>query len=257
MIDKALVSMTGEIAIVIQARMQSTRLPGKVLHHFSNGSTILDRIVGALKSLGLKICIATSNNPSDDEIADWADSRNVILVRGDERNVLSRFIQAAEVLNATSLIRVCADNPFLEVSHIETYLAIMSHYPDADYISYKNFQGLPCIKTHWGVFTELCSVKALKSIQEKTDNIFYKEHVTNYLYEHQNDFKIHLIDAPNEIIKREDLRYTVDDIEDFKTADQLIELLTLNFDLTELVSVTDNHPQLKKRMLRNIKKYSK
>ena len=80
------------IGIIIQARMTSTRLPGKVLKPFQDNSTILGRLCKNLKLLHLPMIIATSTNPDDDRIVEFCKKNKIQYFRGEEQNVLKRFL---------------------------------------------------------------------------------------------------------------------------------------------------------------------
>src|SRR5580704_10787221 len=103
------------IVAVIQARMGSTRLPGKVLKPVA-GKPLLWHIVHRLKSSRLiqDIAVATTINPLDEAIVEWGAQEGVTVVRGPEDNVLARFAMAAEALDADIVVRVSSYAPFLD-----------------------------------------------------------------------------------------------------------------------------------------------
>lgn len=103
-------------AIIIQARTGSTRLPGKVLADFYDGQSILEIIINRCKELDAEwpVIVATSAADADKAIVNLATACGVKTFAGDEQDVLKRFIDAAEQFGARKLIRVCADNPFLD-----------------------------------------------------------------------------------------------------------------------------------------------
>ena len=108
------------IVAVIQARMGSTRLPGKVLKPIA-GKPLLWHIVHRLKRSQFieQIAIATSTNPLDDAIVEFGRENNVAVVRGPEDDVLARFARAAELLDADIIVRVSADAPFVDAGFID------------------------------------------------------------------------------------------------------------------------------------------
>src|SRR6185437_7033455 len=112
------------IVAVIQARMGSTRLPGKVLKPIA-GKPLLWHIVHRLKASKLieDIAIATSTNPLDDAIVDFAAAQGLSVVRGPEDNVLARFALAAEQLGADIIVRVSSDAPFIDAGFIDHLIA--------------------------------------------------------------------------------------------------------------------------------------
>ncbi len=112
--------MKPRIVAVIQARMGSTRLPGKVLKPVA-GRPLLWHIVHRLQKSQLidAIAIATSVNPLDDAIVEFGSQYNVLVIRGPEDNVLARFARAAEVTDADIIVRVNADSPFIDAEFID------------------------------------------------------------------------------------------------------------------------------------------
>ncbi len=117
---------------IIQARMDSTRLPGKVLKMIS-GRPLLWHIVHRLQQCQQldNIIIATTTKGADDAIAKFAAAHNIAVVRGSERNVLDRFLQAARQYDAELILRVCGDSPLIDPTTIDQCLATMKR-SDAD-----------------------------------------------------------------------------------------------------------------------------
>jgi spore coat polysaccharide biosynthesis protein SpsF len=108
-----------KIAIIIQARTGSTRLANKMLKPFYQNQTILQIIIENLKrDIDLPIILATTNNPNDDCLEQVAEENGIFCFRGSEENVLQRFIDAAHQYQVDVIIRVCADNPFLNPAYI-------------------------------------------------------------------------------------------------------------------------------------------
>jgi len=247
------------ISIVIQARLSSTRLPGKVLKPFFLDQTILSIQVSALKKLNLPIILATTTNQTDDLLVDFATKHQIECYRGSESDVLSRFIEATD---SNYIIRVCSDNPFLDISSIDSFLQALT--TETDYVSFQNKEGIPAIKTHWGLFTELVSKQALCKANELTENNsekdFFREHVTNYIYGNPNKFEVKLLKAPPVVIDRNDLRFTVDTAEDFTNMQYLYALLEQhNWDrsLSSLVDLTSESPEVMQIMKLGIERFTK
>src|ERR1700744_6186047 len=114
------------VVAVIQARMGSTRLPGKVLKPVA-GKPLLWHIVHRLKASALieDIAVATTTNPRDDAIVEFGQAHGVTIVRGPEDDVLARFARAAEVLDADIVVRVSSDAPFLDAGFIDHLVGSM------------------------------------------------------------------------------------------------------------------------------------
>ncbi len=246
--------------IIIQARVSSTRLPGKVLRPIWEGLNLLDLQLDKLRDCGPAFVLATTDNTSDDAIVSWADQNQVEVFRGDENNVLKRFIDCAKVYGAENLIRVCSDNPFIQLGQVHDFLKALEN--GFDYICLCDDSGTPAIKTHWGLFVEGVKLSALEKVSELLESnpqkSFYAEHVTNFIYGNSDQFKVKLEIAPEVIVSRNDLRFTIDTEEDFDTMTDLLELLDGNQkELEELVSTTDKHPYFLTSMQRGIKSFIK
>lgn len=255
--------MHHKIAIIIQARAASTRLPNKVILPFYNGLSILEIIIQGLKKNKnkIEIILATTTNSKDDSVADIAVKNNISVFRGDENNVLDRFVKCAVKYNISKIIRVCADNPFLLIKYIDELIEWGAN-KEFDYISYKNSIGIPVIKTHFGLFAEFVNLSALKNVAKKTDNEIYFEHVTNYIYTHPDFFKVKLIPLPDLLINRNDLRFTCDTIEDFNMLKKLYLLYastynSLEIELDKLLSLVDYNRDFLKVMEKGIKQFQK
>lgn len=246
--------------IIIQARLSSTRLPGKVLMPIWNDKSLLALQVNRIKELGIPFVLATTTSCSDDQLVSWANDAGVEVFRGSEENVLERFISCAKKFKAINLIRVCSDNPFIQLDQLTNYLDKIA--AGVDYISFCNSQCIPAIKTHWGLFVEGVSLTALEKAQKlligHTDRFFYSEHVTNFVYGHPDIFQVKLEMAPEILAKRNDLRFTIDTAEDFKNMSDLLEVMAGHEKgLNEIIDITDNNPLILRRMQNGIQSFSK
>ena len=121
------------VVAIVQARMGSTRLPGKVLRLIA-GKPLLWHVVHRLKRCRTldAIVIATSDNPRDDAIENFCREENVAIVRGPEDDVLARFALAAEKTEADIILRVSSDAPFLDAVFIDHLIATLIE-KDGDY----------------------------------------------------------------------------------------------------------------------------
>lgn len=248
------------IGIIIQARTGSTRLPNKMLLPFYKGKGILETILKRLTSaeLNIPIILATTVNSQDDKIEYIAQQNNVKVYRGSEDNVMERFIMAAEENNIQKIIRICADNPFLDIEAIKFQIKNFKE-SDVDYWCYSKSDKTPTIITHYGFWTEGVKLDALKRILIKTNNSLYLEHVTNYIYSHTADFKIHYEQISREIENVHDIRLTIDTIEDFELSQKIYSTMInkIPFKSENIVLLVKDHPewiQLMKNEINNNKK---
>lgn len=225
--------MIGNISIIIQARTGSTRLPNKITKTFFDNSTLLEIIISRLKEVKTPIIVATTDKKNDDQIEKIALDNEVKVFRGSENNVLSRFIKAAEKYNIDKIIRICADNPLLDV---DSLLKLKEEFAisDVDYWCYSTKDKTPTIKTHYGFWGEGVTLSALKKIQLMTNDSLYAEHVTNYIYTHPKTFKIHY-EPINSKVEESILRLTIDTIKDFELIKEIYsELFSRSIKITAL-----------------------
>ena len=246
-------------AFIVQARMGSTRLPQKVLRPFYEGKCILELLISKLNQIAnTKIIIATSLNAENNIIEQFCKEHSVIWFRGEENDVLKRFVDAANAYGIDHIIRVCSDNPFLELNSIKKLVEVINK-TDAEYIGF-HVNNSPAIKTHFGFWTEYVSLGALKRVQCLTDNPIYHEHVTNYIYSNPTIFNVQWIDGPICLRGRSNIRLTIDTNEDFTNAQHIYaELCKQNPypTIDEVVSYLNEHPDIYNLMVQQINKNSK
>ncbi|MHA2338402.1 MAG: cytidylyltransferase domain-containing protein [Candidatus Hodarchaeales archaeon] len=243
-------------AIIIQARMGSTRLKGKILKIIDKNKTILDLLLENLKSLNQKIIIATTNNRADMDIIETANNHDLDWFRGDEDNVLKRYIDCANEYNISRIIRITSDNVFVQPELIKPL--IENKNQALDYISYK-VREKNVILTHWGLFGEYIKLDALKKIHSVSKAKIDLEHVTYYIYTHENEFNIELWDVPPKL-NRFDIRLTIDTIEDFNICKEIVKYLrenNLEWHYRNILGYIDGNSDLKERIKRNIKQIEK
>ena len=250
------------IGIVVQARYASTRLPGKLFKTFYHSKKMIEVFLESLQAAINKqysITIATTNNPKDDLFEEIASDFNIKIFRGDEHDVLKRIIDASKESGYSTIIRVCADNPIYDIRG--TLELLKKHFiNNADYTAYYLEGGLPSIKSHLGLWGEVVELKALEIVNRLAHEEVYHEHVTNFIYANQDKFNVRLIEAIPICFKRKDLRFTVDDVYDFKLMQEIYLILLNNyqgFSVEKLIEIVENNPNFLKRMALQIKKYKK
>ena len=214
------------LGIIIQARLGSNRFPRKVLMPFYGGDTVLEYLIKRIRRAidGIPIIVATSVEKIDDEIPDLLKGCNDVSVfRGDECNVLDRFIKCATEYGFKKVIRVCADNPFLDVKGLAGLISYMQE-KNVDYAGYY-IEETPAIKTHYGLWAEGVSLSALEKVAKKTNEKVYLEHVTNYIYENEKVFDIGKIGSRIELPISCPIRFTMDTERDYTNLRRVCELL--------------------------------
>lgn len=248
-----------QLGIILQARTGSTRMPEKVILPFFQEQSILDLLLEKVKKLDVPFVLATTDNPTDDRICALATKHEVPVFRGSENDVLDRFIQAAKSFGFSKIIRVCADNPFLDLAGMQTLVTEFSK-SDADYLSFQLAGNKPSILTHFGFWTEAVRLVALEKAQKLTSEKLYHEHVTNYIYGNPDLFNVRFIKANPLVFSRTDIRMTLDTPEDFEIQQKIFATISKenpNFGIPEIISWLDQHPEILELMKKEILKNQK
>jgi len=228
------------IVAIIQARMGSERLPGKVLLEIE-GQTMLERVVRRVQQSRLitMVVVATTKDPADDEVANAASGIGADVTRGSETDVLDRYHQAAEEFNAHVVVRISADSPFIDPTVIDQAIeAYLSARPAVDYASNKLSPSFPL-----GLDVEVFSRDALdRSWREATES-FQRAHVTVYI--HQNPLLFRLLPVVTER-DLHSMRWTVDTPEDIDFARQVFKRLggRNEFSWLDVVNIVEREPAL-------------
>jgi spore coat polysaccharide biosynthesis protein SpsF len=229
------------VVILVQARMGSTRLPGKVLKEVWD-KPLLQYLTERLKRVELadEVIIATTTNPKDQEIVEFCHMEQIPLFRGSEEDVLDRFYLAAKAFKADVVVRITADCPLVDPKLIDEVIqSYLDNYPTFDYISNSHVRSFPI-----GMDTEVFSFKSLEEAYNESSLPEEREHVTPFIYRRPNRYKTKLlVHEPN----LAHLRLTVDTPEDFELVSKLIERLypkKPEFTMDDLVrTLTEDHPE--------------
>lgn len=243
------------IGIIIQARMGSTRLPGKILKPFYGGKTLLETLLENLHKVGgVKVIVATSVNENNNQLETFLKDKGELVFRGSENDVLDRFIKAAEANNVNGIVRICSDNPFIDWHGVDQ-LVKTAQTSDADYIGFR-INDTPSILTHFGFWGEFVRLSALKHVAATTEaGTPAHEHVTYHIYNHPDEYKCEWIACPDFLQGRNDIRLTIDTPEDLTNALKVyydLKAQDENFTLQDVVAYLDSHEDIKQSMLSNI-----
>lgn len=226
--------------IILQARMNSERLPGKVMMPASE-KPLIGILIDRLKSAGIPVLLATSENPENDPLAEYAKKKGIEVFRGSEDNVLERFYLAAKSVKADVVFRLTGDNPFVDGSIIkEVYNLYTEKGGQRIYISTGLSKTWPL-----GISVEVFSFALLEEAYLNASLPGEFEHVTPYM--HQNfpgDIEV-LSHAHSD--NKYHYRLTVDTVADFKLFKILVEEYQAESKtILEIIQVLDNHPELVK-----------
>lgn len=221
---------------IIQARMGSSRLPGKILEPLA-GKPVLQRVIErvAASNAFAQVVVATTDREIDDVAADKAAAFGATVVRGDEDDVLSRFGLAAETSSAEAIMRITADCPLIDP---EVLAAMVERFAvgDADLVS-------NCVRRSFprGLDAELFSRQALDTMLAEASAPAEREHVTPFLYAHPERFRIVSHEGSEDL---SGYRLTLDTPEDFVLLERIFSA-TPDPDairLDEVVALLRAHP---------------
>lgn len=228
---------------IVQARMDSSRLPGKVLEEIA-GDLMLSHVVRRTLQMRLvdETVVATSETSADDVIAALCDNAGWYCFRGSEADVLDRYVQAARAYNADHIVRVTADCPFVCPQEADRVIARHLN-TGADYTHNITVwgSGMPL-----GSGTEIFTRATLERSWCEGSEAHHREHVDEYVGEHPELFRIERVDAPLHL-RRPDLRLTVDTPEDLLLAREVYARLYEPGEIVGLASVIallDKTPEL-------------
>lgn len=228
---------------VVQARMGSSRLPGKSLRPLF-GRAVLGLLLERLKRARKldAIVVATSDRAVDDRIVSLAAWYGLQSVRGSEEDVLDRFQRAVFAVPAQMVVRICGDNPLTDPEQVDT---LVEYFENGGYdYAYSNRPecGLPC-----GVGAEVISASTLRLLHEKATSAQHREHVTLYVLDHPAMFKIGALMAPR-ALRYPEFRLDVDYEEDLAFLERICALLRrtpeANWTTSEIVELLLAKPEL-------------
>ncbi|OIO54317.1 hypothetical protein AUJ46_03175 [Candidatus Peregrinibacteria bacterium CG1_02_54_53] len=223
---------------IIQGRMSSRRLPGKILEDIA-GSPLLAHVIRRTKAADRfdEVIVATSADSSDDRVQDFCKMENVPCFRGSLNDVLDRYYQAAKSSGADRIVRLTADCPLLDPVVIRMVIdALDEHY---DYVSNALHRTYPK-----GLDTEAFSLQTLARVWEQARLPSEREHVTPFIYKNPTLFRIKEITQQTD---RSTLRWTVDEQRDLDFVRAVYkELGDGVFHQEEILSLLKAHPEIQK-----------
>ena len=224
---------------IIQARMGSTRLPGKVLADI-NGQPLLQRLIERVRATpGInRVVVATTTDPADDVLADWCATHAVPVYRGSMDDVLDRFWQCAQQHPAEFIVRVTADDPLKDPAVIAQALELCASAPEVDYASNTLQPTYP-----EGLDIEVVRYRTLERAAREATWPSEREHVMPYVWKHPDRFVLRGFGMQPDLSH---WRWTVD-----KPADlELVRLIFAHFSDQPLVghqaviAWLNKHPEL-------------
>jgi spore coat polysaccharide biosynthesis protein SpsF (cytidylyltransferase family) len=230
------------VVAILQARIGSTRLPGKVMLDLL-GKPMLARIIERAKLIpGVEqVVVATTTNPSDLPLISLADAQGAFAFAGSEEDVLDRYYQAARQLGSEIIVRLTADCPLLDPEVSASVLARFQQ-GDVDYTSNTNPPTFPD-----GLDTEVFSMSALERAWREATLRSEREHVTPYIW--KNPLKFRLANVSNSVNLSLE-RWTVDEAQDLEFVRHIYLHLYKDsaspFTMTEVLKLLSDRPYLRR-----------
>ena len=218
----------------IEARMTSSRLPGKVLMEYC-GKTNLEHIVTRLKRSRLldEVVVATTVNKTDDPIVALCEKIGCRYYRGSEEDVLLRVLEAAQSVEGELIVEITGDCPMIDYRHVD-YLIEMYRAHEVDYVANVLERTFPR-----GFDTQVFSVDTLLDVSKKTQNKADREHVSLYIYAGETPYRLMNWKAP-ENLNHPELEVTLDTKEDYELLKKVYERiypLNPDFSAEDVVSL--------------------
>jgi spore coat polysaccharide biosynthesis protein SpsF len=231
-----------KVVAIIQARMGSTRLPGKVLEPIQ-GDPMLCWVVDRTRLAGSvdEVVVATTFERADDTIVELCQRKNFPFYRGSPGDVLDRYWQAANLHETDVIVRITADCPFIDPDLIDDAVeTLLTSEPPLDFVANR----LPWERTYpIGLDVEVCTSRILGIAWRNAKEKHQREHVMPYIYEHPDRFHTLLLNAEDDYGA---FRWTVDTTEDLEFIRQVVKELPgrLDFHWHDVLHVVKANPEL-------------
>ncbi len=228
------------VVIIVQARMSSTRLPGKVLKLVLD-RPILSYLIERLRQVKLadELVIATSDQPEDEPIVTLCNKAKVHVVRGSLNDVLARYAKAAAESDADAIVRICSDCPLIDPTVVDEAISFyLQHYPKYSWVCNAVERRYPR-----GYEVEVFSREALDIAAEVATDPDEREHVTPYLYRHPERFGLGSV-VGNVNLGNE--RWVLDTPEDFALISRILTDVYPDrpeFRTDDIVACLREHPE--------------
>ncbi len=243
---------------LIQARLGSTRRPGKTLTPIKGDITLLEsvhsRVLQAKEAQKDTIYVLTSNSSQDDPLVTFMEERGIRYGRGSEQDVYGRFRDFLAIQNPKPdyVIRVCCDNPFLDPEFIDEmtdFLKSTDEHPE--YITHMDSTGHSSMATHYGFFTEAISYESYMRANDMDLTEIEREHVTPHFYK-SGKFSTHFLPMPLEL-EQHPYRFTVDTEDDLRVVRTVAAELPDTFSYRDVIATAQKYPELMKIMAERVK----
>ncbi|MBU0677860.1 MAG: glycosyltransferase family protein [Verrucomicrobia bacterium] len=225
---------------IIQARLGSSRLPGKVLMELA-GAPVIQQVFDRVSMVeGLsKVIVATTVEASDDRLVGYCDKHDIPCFRGSENDVLDRYVQAARWVKADAVMRITADCPYIDPKVSTQVLNLLLDDDECDYATTGVIPTYPD-----GLDTDVVRMSVLEQLWENIKDPLFREHVTYYIPTHPDEFRIKRLVSPVDYSHH---RWTLDRPEDLEMLTQVAAHLAEKSQfgyMEEILAVLDEHPEI-------------
>lgn len=231
------------VGVIVQARMTSQRLPGKVMIRIC-GKPIIEHIYERLQRCRniSDIILAIPDAKESDPLEEQAKSMNCHFYRGDEHDVLSRYYHAAKAFGVDTIIRITGDCPLVDPTVIDRLVEDFLGKGTYDYMAVGSEGNFPR-----GLDSEIFGYETLEKVHREARLEYEREHVTPYIYQHPDLFRVLFIEAQGKL-RRPELRLTVDTEEDLLLIREIFSALQNNygnhFSIEDVLTLLDVNPYL-------------
>ena len=224
---------------IVQARMTSTRLPGKVLLPILGRPMLAYEIERLRKTRGVdRIVLATTVNSTDDAVAEFCAAQGLDCHRGSEHDVLARYYEAAVKFDARVVVRATADCPLIDP---DVVARVLDEFASADGCDYASNMLTPTFP--YGMAAEVFTFAALKEAFVNAREPAEREHVTPYIYWHPERFRMRSVTMSPDLSGH---RWTVDTPEDFALVNRILTALypvKPDFRIADLLALVQANPE--------------
>jgi len=226
-----------KVLAVVQARMGSTRLPGKVMKPLA-GRTLIEVLVSRLRKAKTldEVLVATTTEKTDDVLAAHCKSKKIPVFRGSSEDVLKRYVDACRKYSASVVVRITGDCPLVDPQLVDSLIRSFANQK-VDYLSNTNPPSYPD-----GLDIEVFTVEALEKAADRASPGYQREHVTPYIYQSGN-FKTGNFANQDDFSTE---RWTVDESNDLKVVDDIFQHFSprIDFSWKEVMELRKKNPKI-------------
>lgn len=235
------------IGCIIQARMGSSRLPGKVMMEVNEENNVLDFVINQIKNASMvdEIVVATSNLIEDEIIVEYLEKQSVKTFLGNPTDLLDRYFQCAKKFSYEIIVRITADNPLIDPKIVDVVIEEFEN-KNFDYVTNSLTKTFP-----HGTEVEVFSFNSLKDAWKNAKLPSEREHVTPYIKNHPEKFRIFNVENDKDYSQ---YRWTVDHLNDLKLVREIIKKIESRpILIQDIVGLLKREPELMKINESNIR----